>query len=60
MFKHLGIKGKLNAPCLPGGNCTDTNTLCYSGICLCRSAFYEKNTICSEPSCLSQVALILI
>lgn len=45
-------RGKLNTPCLPsstiGRGCTDSNTKCSAGNCVCRDGYYERNAACSK------------
>ena len=45
-------RGRLNTPCLPssaiGRGCTDSNTKCSAGNCVCRDGYYERNAACSR------------
>ncbi len=45
-------RGKLNTPCLPsnvdGNGCTDSNTQCLAGSCVCADDYYEKKEACSK------------
>ena len=47
-------RGKLNTPCLPsstiGRGCTDSNTKCSAGNCVCRDGYYERNAACSKKT----------
>ena len=52
-FSALAAAGRLNSPCLPGGECVDRNTECITGVCLCLKDYFQKNGRCGMSSQLS-------
>ena len=45
------IKGKLNTPCLENDVCTDANTVCSSGVCICTEESYDREGLCGKIFC---------
>jgi len=43
-------KGQLDSPCLSGGICSVTNSLCTAGVCLCLPQFYHRDNACRAYS----------
>ena len=44
----LEPKGIYNSPCLPDNSCSDTNTACRQGVCLCASSYYRRQNLCGN------------
>ena len=45
-------RGTLNSPCLLGSvstqTCTDTNTRCSAGLCVCQEGYFDLEGACSK------------
>lgn len=43
-----GGAGTVDAPCLPDGSCSASNSTCTNNFCRCRAEFYGKNSQCGK------------
>ena len=42
-------RGRYNSPCLlPDNACSDTNTACQQGLCLCAKEHFRRDGVCGK------------